>query len=114
MLSLKQIRLESQRAARNAARNHREPYIYEAEDQDTFPPFPFPDIGSYRPKGWKLIDEFFVDSSGFGNEGERAMTVEKFLKVLKPGRGYAIIEKGEFQLFVGEFEQIKIEGAKNE
>jgi len=71
------------------------------------PPFPFPNIGSYRPKGWRLVDRHFVDKSGYGSPHEPALTIQRFLRVLKPGMGYAIIEEGEFQCYVGEFRQLE-------
>lgn len=62
-----------------------------------------PNFGSYRPKGWKLVRELFVDSSGFGREGEPALTVNQFLAEIKMFCGYAIIEEGQFQVMIGEF-----------
>lgn len=48
-------------------------------------------------------DRFFVDSSGWGTENEPALTINQFLKKVKAGRYYAIIEAGQFQVHVGEF-----------
>ena len=106
MMSLAQIAEESRKQARKAARLHKQPYIFEEEDRAHLPPFPFPNIGDYRPKGWELVRELFVDSSGFGSESEPALTVERFIRELKPGMGYAIIEAGEFQVYVGEFKKL--------
>lgn len=107
MMSLQQIANESRRAARRAAREHRTPYIWETEDIGHAFPLPFPSIGTYRPKGWELIETYFVDSSGYGAPGEAALTANQFIEKLKPGLGYAIIEVGEFQVVVGEFKQVK-------
>jgi hypothetical protein len=65
--------------------------------------FPFPNIGHYRPRGFKLVESYFVDKSGFGEEWEPALTYRGFLARLQVGRAYAIIEEGEFQCYVGEF-----------
>ena len=48
-------------------------------------------------------DMFFVDSSGWGEEGDPALTLDQFLKKIKAGRYYAVIEAGQFQVFVGEY-----------
>jgi len=85
----------------------RTPYLFKKEDRDHFPPFPFPNIGDFRPKGWELTESYFVDSSGFGSDNEPALTVRQFLKKLQDGFGYAIIEEGQFQVYVGEFKKVK-------
>ena len=105
MMSLNQIADLSRKQARLAAKLHKKPYTLWEEDLKHMPPFPFPNIGSYRPKGWELVEEYFVDKTGFGADDEPALTIQGFLKVLKPGMGYAIIEEGEFQCYVGEFKK---------
>jgi hypothetical protein len=104
MMSLEAIKDESRRQARRAARLHKRPYIYEEDDKGKFPPFPFPNIGDYRPKGYRLVNQYFVDKTGWGTSSEPALTLDQLLEVLRPGMGYAIIEEGEFQLYIGEFE----------
>lgn len=54
---------------------------------------------------WELIKEYFVDNSGFGTEVEPALTASQFLKHVKQGYGYAIIDCGQFQVYVGEFKK---------
>jgi hypothetical protein len=49
------------------------------------------------------VEEYFVDKTGWGASYEPALTIEKFIKKLIPGRAYAIIEEGEMQCYVGEF-----------
>ena len=49
------------------------------------------------------VDRFFVDSSGWGEEGEAALTIGQFLKKVKVGKYYAVIEEGQFQVHVGEY-----------
>lgn len=61
-------------------------------------------IGDYRPKGFKLVNQFFVDNSGFGAVNEPALTFEQFTKKVKQGNAYAIIEAGQFQVWIAEFE----------
>ncbi len=68
-------------------------------------------VGSYRPEGWRLVDVVFVDSSGMGRESEAAMTIANFAdwasaKVnADETAGFAIIQEGQFQLYVGYFTQ---------
>lgn len=76
---------------------------------------PFPHIGDHRPDDWELVDSHFVDSSGLGDEREPALTGEAFADLvharIRRGtangvvKGWAIIEAGEFQVYVGEFEK---------
>ena len=106
MMSLSQIQYESRAAAAKAAREDKHPFIVEAEDLKAIPPFPFPFIGDYVPDGWRKVEDYFVDSSGFGRPGEPALTIEQFVKRLTVGHGYAITEAGQFQLYVGEYVQV--------
>jgi hypothetical protein len=65
-----------------------------------------PNIGDYRPKGYKLVDTLFVDKYGFGTEREPALTHGQLVQRVKNfglNYGYAIIEEGEFQMVVGVF-----------
>ena len=106
MFSGTQIAKMSNDAARKAARKKMYPYVIESQEEiEAMPPFPFPFIGSYVPKGWKMVGSYFVDSSGFGNPDEPALTAEQLIEKLQVGRGYAIIEQGQFQVYVGEFER---------
>lgn len=68
--------------------------------------FSCPDLGNYIPKGWKLLKQYFVDSSGFGRTSEPALTAGQFQDNIKEGKGYAIIEAGQFQVYIGEFEKV--------
>lgn len=114
MMSLKQIVDESRKQAVKAARLHKVPFLFEEEDREAFPPFPFPNIGSYRPKEWELVDHFMADKAGMGSNDEPALTIEQLIRRLKPGMGYAIIEEGEFQLVIGEFKRVYLnEGGGN-
>jgi len=61
-------------------------------------------IGNYRPKGFKVVNEYFVDNSGFGAIDEPALSFEQFTGKVKEGHAYAIVEAGQFQVWIAEFE----------
>ena len=62
-----------------------------------------PNFGEHRPDDYELSDEYFVDNSGFGRAGESALTVGQFQTLIKKDCGYAIIDVGQFQIWIGEF-----------
>ena len=106
MMSPAAIRNISRQAAARAARNHQTPFMMEQEDLDeterVLRHIPF--LGNYLPKGFEKVDEYFVDSSGFGEEGEPALTFRQFCAKVQQngsGYGYAITEAGQFQVYVG-------------
>ena len=142
MMSLEAINAMNNKAAREAARKHRLPYVPTQQEIDdwvaavtaadaiprselqgagerlgnveikTFrraaalPRLPFPYLGDYVPKGWRQIDECFVDSSGMSAEDEPAMTVRRFIEdeVAKhPGHGWAITSAGQFQVYIARY-----------
>ncbi len=107
MYSISVIQEESRRAARRSAQEGLLPVIVEQTDLANIPPFPFPNIGNRRPRGYKFITQHFVDHSGFGAPGEPALTPQEFKDQLVVGHAYAISEVGQFQLYVSEFEVIK-------
>ena len=63
-------------------------------------------LGDFLPQGWEEVNEFFVDSSGFGREGEGALTFEQFLTKVRKGYGYGIGECGQFQVYIKEYKRI--------
>jgi len=102
----------SQEAARKAARLHKVPYIVWPQDLEGWKAghinsLPFPFLGSYVPKGWKMVNEYFVDLSGFGAPGEPALTLKQFIDKVRVDYGYAITEAGQFQVYIGELEKSK-------
>lgn len=109
MMSPEAIHHFSREAAKKAARASKQPYV--AWPDETLDHITkgggIPNFGDYRPKGWKLIAEHFVDKSGFGGEHEPAKTLDRFVKELVVGHGYAMIEEGQFQCYVGEFERLE-------
>ena len=110
MMSLEQIQALSHKAALKAARAGTRPFIVEEGDAERFlaqGKFPFPFIGEYVPKGWKLVETYFADATGMGYDNEPALTMGALARKLKVGKGYAVVEAGEFQVYVGEFEQTR-------
>lgn len=118
MMSATAIRQVSRDAAIRTARENKIPFTVEAEDiadwkrkiaAGRMPRLPFPFLGEYTPQGWKRTerDPLFVDSSGWGAEYEPALTVRALIEDghLTIGKAYAIIECGQFQLYLGEFER---------
>lgn len=105
------IRDIQRNAAAKAAREKKTPLIVWPEDVETWKSRPaevtFPFLGDYVPKGWVLERELFVDRSGMGRPGELAMTWEQFLSEVQPGMGYAGIELGQFQCYIGEYRKEK-------
>jgi hypothetical protein len=116
MMSLAAIKRLSRDAAVIACRHNKIPFVFEQEDIDDFKAhlaagrtiqFLIPLLGDYLPQGWRHTDRqpFFVDTSGFGREDEPAMTTRAFVEALEPGKGYAVIECGESQAFIREYER---------
>jgi hypothetical protein len=116
MLSLSAIRQLSRDAAVIACRQNKIPFIFEQEDIDDLKAhlaagrtiqFLIPLLGDYLPQGWRYTDRqpLFVDTTGFGREDEPAMTTRAFVEALEPGKGYAVIECGESQAFIREYER---------
>ena len=107
MYDLHTIHAMNARAARASRRDGTLPLVLSsaqiADAHAGRPSFQIPSIGSRRPRGWKLVAHYFVDTSGFGERGEPALTMADFLAKLRPGYGYAVIETGQFQRYVGEF-----------
>lgn len=104
MISGEQIRAYADEAGTKAKKAKKVPKLFKTEEErnvDFCRSIPF--LGSFVPEGWYIEDGLFVDSSGFGGSSEPALTREQFLTRLEPGKGYAIIESGEFQVYVGVF-----------
>jgi hypothetical protein len=118
MFSLEGIRDRSRLAARNTAQEARRPYIVEADDLADFhltiragvvPTFPFPFIGPHRPPGFIATgNRYFVDSRG--SEAVEALPLLAFVKKLREGYAYAVVEAGQFQLCVQEYEVSAADG----
>ncbi len=117
-MDLATIRHLAREQAGRARRAGKKPFIVEQHDIEDWkamhaagnlPHFPFPNLGTYIPAGWKLTerDPLFVDKFGDGDNG-RSAGIGELLDWLVPGYGYAIVEEGEFQLYISEFEPPKL------
>ncbi len=95
----------AKRAARESVANHVEPGIWTGNRAEMRIPF----IGDRVPRGWRRTNKepLFVDTSGFGAPGEPALTQDQMFDALTIGKGYALIEMGQFQGYVAEFERTK-------
>jgi hypothetical protein len=101
--------------AAEAAQKSRVPYVpFDADEPQHWPPFPFPNLGSYIPPGWELTEHnWFIDKTGRGREYEPALTWPRFKALLldhiakHPDHGYAIIEEGPFQAVIGAMRQVR-------
>ena len=58
------------------------------------------------PQGWKVVNTYFVDNSGFGAEDELALTASQFLNKVIKDRAYCITKVGKFQVYVNELVRI--------
>lgn len=58
---------------------------------------------NHVPDGWKLVDDLFVDSSGYGGP---ALSVDQMKSEMVLDRGYAINDIGQFQLHVGVYRRV--------
>jgi len=115
MMSLAAIQRFSQDAAIRAARKNRIPFTVEEQDIQAWKAqfkagtlkFPFPLLGNYVPQGWRYTDRepIFVDTSGFGKENEPALTLRGFLEALEANKAYAVVESGQFQAYIREYER---------
>ena len=112
MMSIEQVRAESNKRARIARRLGLESWApIDADEVLCWGRCPIPFLGSYVPEGWELIDDFFVDSSGLGSDDEPALTYSRFKKLAakrvtdQPGVGFAITEAGECQVYVGVYQR---------
>lgn len=113
MWSVSVINHLNRRAAIAAAWNELEPYIpADAEEPLNWTTnVNLPNFGDYRPKGWCLLDSAFVDGTGVGHSWEPALTWAEFKawaaeQASQAGDhqvGFAIIEHGQFQVYVGVF-----------
>lgn len=104
-MSLEKIRQMAEEQGYTARAEEKQPYI--AKHNKDAGIKACPNFGTYVPEGWILKEQYFVDSSGFSTDAELAghscLSFNQLVKKVKKGRGYAIIEVGQFQLHVGEF-----------
>ncbi|HQR20094.1 MAG TPA: hypothetical protein PKV98_04465 [Burkholderiaceae bacterium] len=131
MMSPQTIRSMSRKAARDSLARGDVPLLVTERDlgvlDEHLRHMPF--LGDRCPRGWKrvpacsLVEDTHglvpfggaeqnhyveVDSSGFGGEGEIALTFSQFCQWVSErgaGYGYAIVEAGQFQVVVGIFKE---------
>jgi len=106
MRGIETIMREAEEAGVRAAERGVEPTVIQDQQEiDNYPPFPFPMLGDHVPEGWELVDTIMADSSGWGSPGEPALTPEQLRRRLKVGMGYGLMECGQFQVIIGEFQR---------
>lgn len=120
MLSANTIADMNRAAARDAAKLHRHPFVVEQGDLDKWkadltsgraPRLPFPLLGDGEVAGWVADPgdntdsegDLFVDKSGYGQEGEPALTLRGLLGKLQVGKGYGLHSEGQFQIYVRQY-----------
>jgi hypothetical protein len=111
MMSLEAIRRVNTEIAVKAAEEGLIPYVpFDADEVDSWPPIPFPNLGTFVPDDWERTDTtWFVDNTGHGHDWEPALTAEQFKRQLRayiaenPGDGFAITEEGPCQVYVTVF-----------
>lgn len=106
MYGLETIKAMNRTAMRKAKQDGKQPLVFNGNCEMLKK---IPNLGDYRATkyGWKMDKVYFVDSSGMGRVGERALTFNQFCKKCVIGKGYAIIEAGQFQVRIGEFRKVK-------
>ena len=116
MMGIETIQQQARDAAIEAAESNAVPFNYGVMEVNGFETFPFPFLGDYVPDGWEEVDRHFVDSSGYGYDNEPALTANQFRELVKSrialdiDVGWAIVQAGQFQVYVGEFK--KTDGPK--
>ena len=110
MMSASQIADLADQAARRAKRAKRQPFVFESQHHVEKAFHGLPNLGSYRPKGWALVEHRLVDKYGIDDRGP-AMTIGSMLAWFKvhltdaTTSGYALVEESEFQVVIGRFEK---------
>lgn len=84
------------------------PYLFKSkEDITTESIRKIPLLNTKDINGFEFIKSYFVDSSGFGSETEPAITFNSFIDKIKVGFGYGIVNVGQFQVYINEYEPTK-------
>jgi len=113
MFGLETIKAMNREAGEKARDKGLEPFHLERAPQlDLMPPFPFPNIGDDSvevSKRYEHIVDLFCDSSGMGADDEPALSIDQLMEKLRvllrenqeTGLRLAIVEEGQFQLYIG-------------
>ena len=84
------------------------PYLFKTKESITIENIRrLPLIPQTEINGFEYIQNYFVDSSGFGQENETALTFNSFIDKIKIGFAYCINDAGQFQVNIGEFKPVK-------
>ncbi len=94
-----------------ATTTKRSPHVPSSvKEIENYPPVPFDDLQDFESTEWEDTEEsWFVDSSGFGGEGELALTFNQFKLALQtyhkanPLHGFGITGVGQFQVYISAF-----------
>jgi hypothetical protein len=109
MYDISTIKAMNKKAEREARSHRRYPFLMTKERLEKFREDPhgsgvsFPNIGDWRPRGYTLERQLFIDISGFGGENEPAMSLHRLTQELREGMAYALVEVGQFQGYLAEF-----------
>lgn len=111
MMGIETIRQMNAERAAEAAERGLKPYVFDGvAEVDALTSFPFPHIGDHRPEDWTYVHKHFVDATGLGHDDEPALSASQFKRLIRKSVekngsnvGFAIIEAGQFQVYVGEF-----------
>mgnify|MGYP003133333305 FL=1 len=130
MMDIDTIVALNKQASNKAKRHGIKPTTFEGQTLSVKNLGEIVNLGNYIPKGWKRLNikkyvmswelpyshkilnkgGLFVDSSGFGQPNEPALTIEQLISLMakllsnKPSLGFGIISQGQFQLTIGVFE----------
>ena len=105
MMSIEYIQAIADEATTEAKTAGTEPLVLDANSDEEMVRS-IPNLGNYVAPGWELVDDLFVDSSGFGAPGEPALTFSQFLDKVRQlsseeETGFGIRQAGQFQVYIG-------------
>ena len=134
MMDIDTIVALNKKAGNKAKRDGIKPTTFEEKTLDVDDLRGIVNLGNYVPKGWKRLDVnkfvmkwelpyshkilnkggLFVDSSGFGQPSEPALTIDQLISLMakllsnKPSLGFGIVSEGQFQITIGVFENVRV------
>ena len=134
MMDIDTIVALNKEAGNKAKKYGIKPTTFKQKKLDRFDLMEIEYLGNYVPKGWKRLDVnkyvmkwelpyshkildkggVFVDSSGFGQPGEPALTIQQLISLMakllsnKPTLGFGIVSTGQFQITIGVFENVRV------
>jgi hypothetical protein len=111
MIDPRHIAANAALAAGEAAKKRKEPFVvWGKEELDSMPPFPFPELGDYCPKGWKKVEELWCattrmdDGPALSPEGLK-LKIEEYMNKTDGVYGFAVGNVGQFQLYLNVYKQ---------